>query len=1422
MKRGLNLGTAGERDALRLLDAYDLTSGLFNCILLSPHPETLAEIRRRLAEATGSLLRWTPDETIRRRTEELAANLAPDQRPVIWLEQEETDVEAWRPVAAWLNWNRDVIRKRAPWMWIVAGPDEIMEALEVQGGDWLSFAGAPIRFDATPTPLPTGAMVRWLHLSDVHLRGLYKWHRRNTLRTLVDHLKELRDKDLGPDLVFVTGDVTANGNHLTYQRAEEFFHEIASTLGLDLAEHFFIVPGNHDVDREAIGAAEDLLLERLKDENDLNVIIEDPRTMSLFGRRLENFYAFTERLLGAARGWHQERPWRVDVREVRGVSVAVLQLNSAWACGPGQKPLVGEVQVRDALRQAEGAFLRIALVHHPVADLRDFDRERLETILHGERGVHFLLRGHLHSNRSLIRGTPDGVLVELAAGVLDYDLAHPKRHLLTEVDLAAGRASVHFYSYAAEGMGFWAADTHAYEGARDDGIWRFDLPTHLTADAADIGPQPISEARRATLTARYRTAAAAVHGSVRFVGFADSRPRRNVRVPELFVPLRLGRRGRQPTEDDESVTTAELLKGLLEPPDDGTGARVVVLGDPGSGKTTLCRFATAAVAGAAGLKDLDLRHEPLPLLLPFRDYVRVCREDGDRDLITYLTAEIRNHLQVPVPDDFVEQAVDAGRAVLLLDGLDEVGSQGEREEMRARVEAFQVQHPRVATLVTSRVAGYDEAPLPEEFEHLELRPFDEEDLKLFVHTWYAVQEPDDARVRDQGSRALLAALDAEPHVRALARNPLLATLIALVHRHEAQLPGERAKLYELCVKTMLETWPAARRRPFDSIDAGLQRAYLESLAYRMQKSRPAVSNPKVVIERTALIETLVEIMSERGGQGTTIRSVAEAWVRFLETGTGLLVEQRPGVFGFFHLSLMEYLAARGMERTEVLVEAIVRHHDQPGWREVCLLAVGSHATDQIFLDDLYAALAEREAWSFLLGGLREEAAFRDEQRSAIVCSAARVLQHRPWWYWEGDQKTFGDILRFSIRHGRWARSFGDDKLSTAEGEELRAIVLLIANDDDSLKILRERKDRHQVTVDMLDFWPGRAIGCWAGKLAPVPLASKWAAESDGELLIARSLAVLNSARDAEKFSRGFMLGLARWTAGFISISNPWETTVEVEDRPGGQSIPLDLIVRPEALILRRKPRAAGPITDSPRVDFRRYFRQSLALMFVRDLPRYLTQYFLQYFSISFAHNFARYFRSNLHQDPVQISTNTTSSPVSSRSPTAAELSSDQAAWRGLPTVKDPAEAEKLAKALVARLGGEASIGLMASAKVEEERLAYAYGRVLNAWLVQVWPTAVDDQLPAEPTDDQLALYLALGWTQSTTTWQWPATERWIGLLSGDPPGHWLPRSQWHLCWLLDDPEDEDHRRGLRESLSEGESDADRPGLSSELGSVLLA
>src|SRR6476660_8160974 len=90
-----------------------------------------------------------------------------------------------------------------------------------------------------------------LHVSDLHDRGPREkdtWRRRRVLGEAWErNLDEIRAE--GPlDLVCFTGDAAFSGKADEYARVTEFFQAMLERLRVGW-DRFFVVPGNHDVDR---------------------------------------------------------------------------------------------------------------------------------------------------------------------------------------------------------------------------------------------------------------------------------------------------------------------------------------------------------------------------------------------------------------------------------------------------------------------------------------------------------------------------------------------------------------------------------------------------------------------------------------------------------------------------------------------------------------------------------------------------------------------------------------------------------------------------------------------------------------------------------------------------------------------------------------------------------------------------------------------------------------------------------------------------------------------------------------------------------------------------------------------------------------------------------------------------------------------
>jgi len=1285
---------------------------------------------------------------------------------------------------------------------------------------------------------------RWLHLSDIHFKEEERWDTRATLRALQRKLGELIDAGCAPDLVFVTGDIAFSGKAREYEQATRFFKELNGRLKLDPKDRWFLVPGNHDVDRSRIKKSHRTIVSSLTSEESVEETLKDSETMRLLSARLEAYHAFAADFLGPARSLQPDRPWRTDVREFGGASIGILQLNSAWTAegGPDDeaKLLVGEAQLREAIDETPDAFIRIALMHHPMRSLRDFDENRVQGLL-AKGGATFLLRGHMHLSRTTMQSAPGQNLLEIAAGALyTPEKDWPRGFNIGELDLEKGEARIQLFRYSDSEEGFFAPDNLTYEDA-PKGIARLKLPRRYRfAEKETAAVRRPSREQQRNFTSRYRTAAANYHGNARFIGFPNQAARPNARISDLFVPLRLRS---YHSKSEEITSTAAIAQRLLACKANQPPARIVILGDPGSGKTTLSRFMVMLAAKTIALPGVDITGEPLPLRIAFRDFVEKQRENRSLSLLEYLEQQAKVDLSITLPRGFIEKAIKDGRAVLLLDGLDEVGTPEHRAAMCDLLESFCAMYLCLPVLVTSRIAGYDEAPLGTiyiagedlyeiEFDTLALEPFDDDDLHTFVQRWYEIQEPNDPVARDKGIKELLDALAADERVRELARTPILATLIAMIHRVEANLPGERAKLYELCVRMLLETWPAQRGRKFTELDDGLQRAYLESLAFEIQKRRSARAT-SVTIAHADLIAVLTPILQKRDFFDVpeeVITRIIARWIEHLEQHCGLIVEQTTGVYAFFHLSILEYLAAQGMQREldqGEIVNLIDERLGDPQWTEVCLLVVGSQAQNPQFLDALFERLKQSEGFlhaAFLIACLREEARFSNEQRIVALNRYTSELLETGYYRWR-DSLLLEQILRFSNRHAAAVQAWIDAQLQTAVGDELLKVAAAIMprNAQRVQDIVGARPDCRVAVASLLELWPESVIGDWAADVVGAEAALEHEMHAPIELLTVRGVATVTtqvSMHTAAALAMSNVAHAADTLAIAHELTDELPKIVGFMPGPGAvataPSLPLDFTRR--STIKRRRMRSLSwALTDdfvfvleglltaelTVRTNFFRIYGMRSGPRRLAPLQRYADK--LEYeFDVP----------SSFYLVSLQM-THMTIIPEHGVPKIPKRLVDWP--WQDL----FHADALDVVTSFNARLGAEAWIAFVATRgnDSEAERLQYLDFRIHNRWLYEVWP-AIDDQFSSEPSAGQIAAYLALGWIQATTTHLWPDTPRWNDIINAGPPNHWFPRTQWHLCNLTKDRQSSADIDGLREALTEGERDQSLPGYAAKLREIL--
>jgi formylglycine-generating enzyme required for sulfatase activity len=398
----------------------------------------------------------------------------------------------------------------------------------------------------------------------------------------------------------------------------------------------------------------------------------------------------------------------------------------------------------------------------------------------------------------------------------------------------------------------------------------------------------------------------------------------------------------------------------------GSHTHIVVLGDPGSGKTTLMRYLALlygrdlAEGSTVVRKKLGLAESGhLPILLQLRQigaFLKAHRpkDDGTEGhglLLDFLIQSLKNH-KLDLPANFFDEYLEGGRATILLDGMDEVADPELRARVARLVESFTLAYPKCRFVVTSRVVGYSGAArLQADYVTTTVQDFTLEDIRNFLTHWHRLVAigqmgagEDAEHYAKSQTEQLLNSIQANERVRDLAINPLMLTVIALVHRDRVKLPDRRAELYAEAVDVLLGKWDEARGvdevhilddRPFD---AGDRRLLLQTIALYMHKHE---KKELEAAELRGILKTAFKGMTKNEGSA---RRAADKFLTVIEERTGLLAARGEGVYGFSHLTFQEYLAALAIAARDDYVEYVLKNSGEGWWREVILLTAGFLST----------------------------------------------------------------------------------------------------------------------------------------------------------------------------------------------------------------------------------------------------------------------------------------------------------------------------------------------------------------------------------------------------------------------------------------------------------------------------------------------
>ena len=378
------------------------------------------------------------------------------------------------------------------------------------------------------------------------------------------------------------------------------------------------------------------------------------------------------------------------------------------------------------------------------------------------------------------------------------------------------------------------------------------------------------------------------HGYVRFLGLPDRRDNPDVEIGGLFVWPLLTRRHVSPDENPASwLDEAERVLDALM-----IGKPLMLLGDPGSGKTTLLNYLVWLLGRPSENVLIDRQGWRLPVPMVLREM----RLRGVTDFDGLLAAFLGHAMSEPLREGgYLNEMLATGQAFILLDGIDEVGDQAARTNLRRAVFDGFARYPDCLWVLSSRIVGYDEvsfdrspfdeAPLgkaraspfegpavyedageysndppPSNHGKMSMRrasrgfsatgrgiddtpvvtrfiaPFDDKRITSFARKWYIQREAAATRAGADASH-LVRAVHADPAILRLARVPNLLTMMALIHRIETTLPHGRALLYDRIAEAYLESIDRFRGLYSGAHDLPQKKFWLARVGYEMQRRR---------------------------------------------------------------------------------------------------------------------------------------------------------------------------------------------------------------------------------------------------------------------------------------------------------------------------------------------------------------------------------------------------------------------------------------------------------------------------------------------------------------------------------------------------------------------------------------------------------
>ncbi len=383
--------------------------------------------------------------------------------------------------------------------------------------------------------------------------------------------------------------------------------------------------------------------------------------------------------------------------------------------------------------------------------------------------------------------------------------------------------------------------------------------------------------------------------------------------PNLEVPL------------EHAFAPLRLISGATEESIDlfaqaAASHRCIVLGGPGTGKTTLMKsLVTSVVKGRA--REEELR-DLIPVFVVLRNLAK--REHTVVEAVVSAFADYH----FPGAEKFVESALEQGKLLVVLDGLDEVGAGRDfvAEQIRQFCDFDDQRAHRNRLFVTCREHSYRTKDLQGVIpEIMRVEPFANHHMRVFLQGWPAHKR--------RTAMKLYGLIQEDPQIRDICRNPLLLTILTGLYldTDNFELPSSRERFYKDAVDELLVHRPA-RRNVKQTFDADDKRQILERVALDRLETAERHEDPEEFTREIIRLKAAEVLRQDKFDPRDLIKELVEV--------NGIIKPGDEGSYTCAHRTIQEYFAAREARRTRETHKVVEHFGSRPEFIEVLYFYCG--------------------------------------------------------------------------------------------------------------------------------------------------------------------------------------------------------------------------------------------------------------------------------------------------------------------------------------------------------------------------------------------------------------------------------------------------------------------------------------------------